>query len=361
MNMNDHTNSQEQKFFTKKLIEATIRLVVLILLIGWCFAILQPFTIIVAWGMILAIAMFPLYEFLLKKLNGKRKLASTIVTIILLAVIFTPATFITKSMVKNIGIVKEQLAENKLLIPPPDQSVKNWPVIGNWTYNFWYKTSGHLDIVIADNSAQIKTVGLWVFDNITSAGFGFLQFILSIIISGILLSYSDQGKRAADDIGIRLIGVKGKEFIQDAIVTIRNVARGILGVAFLQSVLFGLGLMLAGVPFVGIWSVICLILAIIQIGLAPLIIPISVYMFMTGDVVTASLLTIWMVFISLADNVIKPIVMGRKAPVPTLVIFLGAIGGFMLNGIIGLFIGAVVLSLGYKLFQWWLKMGDMSE
>jgi predicted PurR-regulated permease PerM len=354
--MKDVNNTTEQRYFTKKLIEATIRLVVLTLIIGWCFAILQPFIIIVAWGLILAVAMFPLYEFLKKVFKGKKKLASIVVTLVLLSVIFTPAAFITKSMVTNIGIAKEMIQSDAAIIPPPDASVKEWPVIGKSTYAFWYEASTQLDKLIVDLGPQLKTIGLWLLDNISSAGFGFLQFILSIIISGIMLTYADQGHKAADSIGIRLIGERGKEFIQDAIITIRNVARGILGVAFLQAVLFGLGLVVAGVPFAGIWSVVCLILAIVQLGLGPLIIPISIYMFMTGDVLTAILLTVWMVFISLFDNVVKPIVMGRKAPVPTLVIFLGAIGGFMLNGIIGLFIGAVVLSLGYKMFQWWLKM-----
>ena len=347
-----------KEIFTRKIIEAIVRLVILILIIGWSIAIISPFIMIFTWGMVLAIALFPLYEIIRKKINNK-KIAATIVILIMIAVIFVPAAFITKSMVKNIAIVKEQISNDNFKIPPPNQSVKEWPAIGEVTYDFWYDVSEHLDVVISNYSDQIKTVGLWLLDNISSAGFGFLQFIISVIVSGILLSYSSESKKFAVEFGTRIVGVKGAEFIEDAIITIRNVARGILGVAFLQAVLFGLGLAIAGVPYAGIWSVICLILAIIQIGLGPVLIPISIYMFMTGDVLTAVLLTIWMVFVSLFDNVVKPIVMGRKAPVPTVVIFIGAIGGFMLNGIIGLFIGAVVLSLGYKIFLWWMRMDDV--
>lgn len=359
--MDNKTLVSEQRKFTSKVIETIIRLTVLVLLIGWCFAIIQPFFMIFAWGLILAISMYPLYGYLLKLFGGKKKLASITVSIILLAVIFVPVGFITKSMVSNIGIAKEMLSSDEDIIPPPDASVKEWPVIGNATYDFWYNASEHLDVIISDNAAQIKTIGLWFLDKMGGAGSGFLQFVLSIIICGILLSYSSQGRKSADEIGTRLIGSKGKKFIEDSIITIRNVAKGILGVAFLQAILFGIGLVFAGVPFAGIWSIICLMLAIIQVGIGPIIIPISIYMFMTGDVLTASLLTIWMVFISLVDNVIKPIVMGRKAPSPTLVIFLGAIGGFMLNGIIGLFIGAVILSLGYNIFIWWLNMNKIEE
>ncbi len=359
--MNNENSQSEQARFTNKVLEAVIRLTVLVLLIGWCILIIQPFFMIVAWGLILAITLYPLYAYIIKKFNGKRKLASTIVTLFLLTIIFVPTGLITKSLVSNIGVVKELLQNDESVIPPPNASVKEWPVIGNAAYDFWYKASEHLDVLIADNSAQIKTIGLWFLDNLSGAGSGFLQFILSIIVCGILLVYSTDGRKAADSIGIRLIGPKGKQFIEDSIITIRNVAKGILGVAFFQAVLFGLGLVVAGVPFAGIWTIICLMLAIIQIGIGPVIIPISIYMFMTGDVLTAIILTIWMVFISLIDNVIKPIVMGRKAPAPTLVIFLGAIGGFMLNGIIGLFIGAVILSLGYNIFIWWLNMNQVEE
>lgn len=354
-------NVSDQQKFTTKVIETVIRLTILALLIGWCFAIIKPFFMIVTWGLILAIATYPLYELLMNKFGLKRKLSSTLVTILLLAIIFVPMGFITKSMVKNIGVAKELLNNDKAVIPAPDASVKNWPVIGEMTYDFWYNASEHLDVMITKNSAQIKSIGLWFLDNIGDAGSGFLKFVLSIIVSGILLAYSKEGRKSAEKIGSRLIGTKGKQFVEDSVITIRNVAKGILGVAFFQAILFGIGLIIAGVPFAGIWTIICLILAIIQIGIGPILIPISIYVFMTGDVITAVLLTIWMIFVSLVDNVIKPIVMGRKAPAPTLVIFLGAIGGFMLNGIIGLFIGAVVLSLGYNIFIWWLNKDQVIE
>lgn len=358
--MRNPEKTSEQTLFTRKIIETVIRLTILVLLIGWCFAIIEPFFIIIAWGLILAIAMHPLYTFFQKKAKVNSKWAAIFVTIILLSFILVPTAFLTKSMVTNIGIMKELIKDGKEIIPPPSPQVSEWPVIGKFTYDFWLDASNHLDVVIKENATQIKTISFWLLDNLGGAGSGFLKFVLSIFVSGIMLAYSKEGRKAADTIGVRLIGERGKEFIKDVITTVRNVARGILGVAFFQAILFGLGLAVAGVPFVGIWSIICLILAIIQLGLGPIIIPISIYMFMTGDVLTAILLTIWMVLISLIDNIVKPLVMGRNAPVPTLVIFLGAIGGFMLNGIIGLFIGAVVLSLGYKIYQWWLNYENLS-
>ena len=354
--MSNTPDTLEHKIFTRKTIEATIRIAILVLLIGWCFAILAPFVLIFAWAMILAIAVYPLFEHLQRFFKGRKKIAATLLTLLLLAVILIPTALITESLVSNISLIRNSLDAEIFYIPPPAESVREWPLIGQSTYSFWMDASTHLEKLLTDIAPQLKVAGMWLLNNIGSAGFAILQFVLSIIICGIMLNYSEHGKKASIDIGNRLIGPRGEEFVQDTIITIKNVAKGILGVAFLQAVLFGLGLIIAGVPYAGVWAIICLILAIIQIGIFPVTFPIAVYLFMTQDILTAVFLTIWMILVSLLDNVLKPIIMGRKAPVPTLVIFLGAIGGFMLNGIIGLFVGAVVLSIGYKIYMWWLNM-----
>ena len=131
--------------------------------------------------------------------------------------------------------------------------------------------------------------------------------------------------------------------------------KGILGVAIIQGFLAGAGFMVAGVPGAGVWAFLCVFLAIIQIGIAPVAIPVIIYMFYRADTLTAGLLMVWLILVMLSDNFLKPILLGRGAPVPMLVIFLGSIGGFISMGFIGLFIGAVVLSLGFKLFQAWLE------
>lgn len=124
--------------------------------------------------------------------------------------------------------------------------------------------------------------------------------------------------------------------------------------AVIQALLAGLGFVAAGVPGAGIWALLCLISAVIQVGVGPIVIPVIVYLFATADPVTAVLFLIWGVFIMVVDNVLKPLLLGRGVNVPMVVIFLGAIGGMLISGIVGLFVGAIVLALGYKLFQVWL-------
>ena len=134
-----------------------------------------------------------------------------------------------------------------------------------------------------------------------------------------------------------------------------SVSNGILGVALIQSILAGLGFMVAGVPAAGLWALLCLILSIAQIGLFPIVIPIIIYLFYTADTFTAVAFLIWSISVGLLDSILKPILLGRGVKTPMAVIFIGAIGGLLSSGVIGLFIGAVILALGYDLFLLWLS------
>ena len=153
----------------------------------------------------------------------------------------------------------------------------------------------------------------------------------------------------------------GIEMTQLAEVTVRNVAKGILGVAFIQSMLAGVGFVLAGIPLAGLWIVISLVLAIVQVGILPVSVGVIIYIWGHGSTLTAILLTVWMLFVGVIDNILKPIMLGKGAPVPMLVVFLGAIGGFISTGFIGLFTGAIILSIGYKLLQAWLNSSEKVE
>jgi predicted PurR-regulated permease PerM len=184
---------------------------------------------------------------------------------------------------------------------------------------------------------------------------GLLQFTLSIIIAGILMANAKGGGNFIRELFVSLAGERGNDFADISNVTIRNVVKGILGVAIIQGLLAGAGFMVAGVPVAGVWAFLCVFLAIIQIGIAPVALPVIIYMFYRADTLTAGLLAVWLILVMLSDNFLKPILLGRGAPVPMLVIFLGSIGGFISMGFIGLFVGAVILSLGFKLFQAWLE------
>jgi predicted PurR-regulated permease PerM len=205
---------------------------------------------------------------------------------------------------------------------------------------------------------QLKVISLKLLELVMSTTMGLLLFTLSVIIAGVLMANAKGGGKLVRDLFVSLAGERGSDFADVSTRTIRNVVKGILGVAIIQGLLAGMGFMVAGVPGAGLWAFLCLFLAIIQIGIAPVVIPVIIYMFYNADTLTAGLLMVWLILVMLSDNFLKPILLGRGAPVPMLVVFLGSIGGFISMGFIGLFIGAVILSLGFKLFQAWLKINS---
>jgi predicted PurR-regulated permease PerM len=188
---------------------------------------------------------------------------------------------------------------------------------------------------------------------------GLIVFAISIIISGILLAYAEQSASFARAVFKRLMNSEKFDMATISAITIRNVVRGILGVSIIQSVCAGIGFAIAGIPYAAIWTLFCLILAIIQVGIFPVVLGVMIYIWTTDHSTTAILLTIYMIPVGLVDNILKPLLMGKGAPVPMLIIFLGSLGGFIYSGFIGLFTGAVILSLGYRLFDVWLKEAEL--
>jgi predicted PurR-regulated permease PerM len=228
------------------------------------------------------------------------------------------------------------------------------PLVGEKIESLWRDASTNLAQALSALEPQLRALGTWLLRFATSAGMGLLHFVLAILIAGVLLAKSGTGRRAADAIGYRLAGERGLRYTRLAEAVVRSVSRGILGVALIQAVLAGLGMLVAGVPAAGLWALVVLLLATIQIGAFPVLLPVVIYLFYSANLGTALLFAIWSLFVGSIDNVLKPILLGRGVSVPMVVIFLGAIGGFIGAGIIGLFVGPVVLVVGYELFLAWL-------
>jgi predicted PurR-regulated permease PerM len=264
--------------------------------------------------------------------------------------------------IKTGGEIKEKVTsfqEGNLKIPPPSEKVKEWPLIGKKAYGVWTQLSSGSENFIQQYPEQIKNAGNYILHLMTTSGKALILFIFSIIISGVFLSYADESADYAKKFFGRLVNSSSFDVTMIAAVTIRNVVRGILGVALIQSLCAGAGFFVAGIPYAGIWTLLCLILAIIQVGIIPVTLGVLIYIWTMGNTTAAILLTIWMIPVGLLDNILKPLMMGKGAPVPMLIIFLGSLGGFMYSGFVGLFTGAVILSLGYRLFDVWLRESEL--
>ncbi len=345
---------------TKVAVDLVIRIGILLLLIAWCFRILAPFLSPVLWAILLAVALYPLFSVLSKRLGGSDKLSAIILTISLLALILIPTSLFFGSLVEGVQTYGEQMVNKEFSVPPPNDDIKEWPLVGEKLHGIWMTAFNNIDDLINQYEDQIASFGKSVLNSFLGTSLTFFQFILSIIIAGILLATSKQGGTFTYSLFKRIVGERGEEFANICKVTIKNVAKGILGVAIIQSTLAGIGFLLAGIPFAGLWFLISLILGIIQVGPALVIIPVIIYIFSTTSTLAAILWSIYFVIVMLSDNILKPILLGKGAPVPMLIIFLGSIGGFMNSGFVGLFVGAIILSLGYKLFIAWVEEKEAS-
>ncbi|MDL5048723.1 AI-2E family transporter [Oscillatoria amoena NRMC-F 0135] len=355
--MNNSSNSpiSTDRLPNNPVIHYALQLLALALLLIWCFRILESFITPLVWGAILAITLYPLHKKITQWLKGRKGWSAVIITVLLIGVILGPAVGLLLSTVDEVKELATAYREGELHVPPPSAKVKEWPVIGSTLYGYWSKASTNLTALITENRDQVKAVLLNVVDMLASTAKGIVLFALSILISGGLLAYAKPSGDFARNLFVKLAGKAGESMAASAELTVRNVAKGILGVAVIQSLLAGIGFVLAGVPLAGVWILICLVLAIVQVGLLPVSVGVIIYIWSAADAVTATVLTIWMIFVGVVDNILKPIMLGKGAPAPMLVVFLGAIGGFIAMGFIGLFTGAIILTLAYNLITDWLN------
>ena len=344
----------QKKVFGNQVIHYAIQLLALSLLLYFCFEIIKPFLTLLVWASVLAITLYPLHKKITKWMGGRKWLSASAIVVVMFLLIIGPATSLLLATIDEFKVLSVAYTEGKLVIPAPDESVKNWPIIGNKLFEYWSEASGNISNFIGKHYESIKPVLVKLIALVSSAGKGILLLMASFIVAGIVMVYGEDGAGLARSFFVRLAGKQGEKMEQSVAITVRNVAKGVIGVAFIQAILAGTGMIIAGVPLAGLWALIGMVLAIVQIGLLPVSLGVIIYIWSTADTLTAVLLTVWMLFVGIVDNIIKPFMMGIGAPAPILIVFMGTIGGFLMSGFIGLFTGAIVLTLGYKLVTDWI-------
>jgi predicted PurR-regulated permease PerM len=360
--MRDTINSSDDKIVQSRALEAVIRIGLMVLLIWWCFNIVKPFILPVLWGAIIAVALYPLFRKLQALLGGHEKLAAVLITLAALTILIVPTVMLSGSLVTNTQRISARIEAGTLTIPPPSDKVRDWPLIGKKLDKTWRLASTNLDEVLDQFEPQLKAGGKKLLSFAAGAGAEVLKFVLAIIIAGALMVKARNGTRALEAIAGRLMGpARGREMVTLTGATIRSVAQGVLGVALIQAVGAGIGLMVMGVPYTGLWTLAVLVLAIVQLPTILILGPIILYVFSIADTMPAVFFAIWSIIVGASDTFLKPLFLGRGLDIPMLVILLGAIGGMILSGIIGLFVGAVVLAVGYRLFVAWLHPEEMPE
>jgi predicted PurR-regulated permease PerM len=335
-------------------IDLILKVGALFLVVFLCFKILKPFLGMLLWGLIIAIILFPVYFRLRGWLGKRNKLSSIILTIVALSILTLPSIWLVNQLVEGVKLLAGNLQAGDMHITPPSESVADWPVIGNWLYDHWLELSENREESLKGFMPQILSWGEKTLGTLANTGLGVLQFAASIIIAGIFLIFFEKGSESGRRIFQKVVGDRGDEFLDISLLTIRNVATGVLGVAIIQTTLMGVGLILADIPLAAVWIVLILVMTIAQLPVLLFNIPLIIYLFAFLDPLPAVLWTLYFLIMGMIDNILKPLLMGKGASVPMLVIFLGALGGFMAFGFIGLFLGSIVLSLAYKLYLTWV-------
>lgn len=330
-----------------------IRLGLIFLLIVWCYEIIKPFIIPLVWGGIIAIAIYPAYEKFCDWTNQRKMLSAIITSLILLALLILPMVMLTSSSIDMVRYIAGYLQSGEFNLPKIQPLLAKVPLIGEWLQGLIVKED--LESLLKNMSPVLKTVGQKLLSFSAGLGAVLVQSLVSILIAGFFLLQAEASKQWFGRLSNKIADEKGSMLMMLAVQTTSNVAQGILGVALIQAILSGMAMVLAGVPAAGLWTLLALIVATIQLPVMLVLLPITIYLFYTSTLFIAISFLVWGIVISIVDTPMRAILMGRGSKTPILIIMMGALGGMLAFGIIGLFVGAVVLAVGYELFNSWLK------
>jgi len=340
---------------SRALLDVLIRAGLIVALVVFCFRIFQPFLNLMLWSMILAITLYPL-EGRLKRRLGTDGRAATLIVLIAIGLLLVPIYLLGSSMAESVQHALLSVKEGGFHIPPPNESVASWPLVGKALHGFWLQASTDLTGLARKFGPQLKDVSLVLLGKLAGLGIGFMMFVVALLLAGIFMAYGEAGEGSADRIASRIFGAdKGPKMTRLCTATIRAVAQGVVGIAFIQMLLIGIGFVMMGVPGAGLLSLAVLLFGIMQLPATLVTVPVIAYVLATQGASVATIAFSVYVFVAgLVDNVLKPLLLGRGVAVPMPVVLIGALGGMVTSGIIGLFIGPVVLAVGYQLFWQWV-------
>jgi len=346
-----------ERRLARLLLDVLIRAGLILVLVMLCYRIFSPFLVLMVWALILAITIYPLHRALAARLGGRRGWAATLITLLGVVLIVAPTAVLLDSMGDSVHRLVSEVQQGTLQVPPPKPSVTEWPVVGTKIHAYWQQAHDNLPALVKSLQPKIGELAKEALAMVASIGGGILAFVAAFIIAGIIMAFGEAGAHAGRAIFARIFGSeRGDEFTVLSVATIRAVAQGVIGIAFIQAILVGLCLLVAGVPLAGLLAVVVLVLGIAQVPALLVTLPAIAYLWMSGDYGTgeAALYSVLLFVAGMADNVLKPLMLGRGVDAPMPVILLGALGGMAAAGILGLFAGAVLLALGYQIFMAWV-------
>ena len=329
----------------------------LLLMIVAALWILRPFVLAIVWATMIVVATWPLMIGLQRRLAGRRSLAVTAMCVILVMFLVIPLLVAVVTLATSLDEIPQWVATLKAMkLPEVPAWLGGIPLVGGKIASVWQEvvTAG-ADGLVARLSPYGAQIAQWLVSEAGSLGYMLIQFLLIVAIAGILYAQGETAAAGLRRFGHRLAGDRGEGAVVLGGQAIRSVALGIGVTALVQSTLGGVGLAVAGVPFAGPLTALMLLLCLAQIGVVPVLLAAVGWLYYKDQTITAVLLLVWTVIVGSLDNVIRPILIKRGVDLPMLVILAGVIGGLLTFGIIGLFVGPVVLAVNYTLWRDWVN------
>ncbi|HET9692939.1 MAG TPA: AI-2E family transporter [Steroidobacteraceae bacterium] len=352
------TTGAAERTIESRLLDVLIRAALILALALLCFQVFAPFLTLMVWALILAVAIYPLQQWLARRVGGRQGLAATVIVLIAVVLIVAPSAALMGQFGDTVREFVQGVQDNTLQVPPPRAGVKSWPLVGPKVHALWSQLHTDLPAFVASLQPKIGDLARSALRMVAGIAGGILGFLAAFVIAGIIMAYGQGGARSAERIFARIVGPeRAIAFAKLCTATIRAVAQGVIGVALIQAIVIGVTLLVAGVPFAGVLALIVLVLGIAQIPALLVTVPAIIYVWASGHYSTgpAVIYTVILGLGGIADNFLKPLMLGRGVDAPMPVILLGALGGMAAAGILGLFVGAVLLALGYQIFMSWVS------
>lgn len=347
----------QDRYSSRSLLDVLIRAGLIAFLVITCYEVFKPFLSLMLWGLILGVTFYPLHCRLRTTLGQRDGVVATLIVLVSLLLLIVPVYFLGVSMVQSAHSALDMVKEGTWHIPPPNESVLGWPLIGQPLFTFWQQASVDLTSLLKTLMPHLQGVGLDLLSTVAGVGGGFFLFLAALMLAGVFMAYGENGERSALQIASRISGPdRGPQIARLCTATIRAVAQGVVGIAFIQMLLVGVGFVVMGIPGAGLLALLVLLLGIMQLPVVLITLPVIGYVFATDGVSAATIVfAIYSFVAGMSDNILKPLLLGRGVAVPMPVVLIGALGGMVTGGIIGLFVGPVILAVGYMLFWQWVE------
>lgn len=328
----------------------------IVTLIGSSIWILWPFIGAIVWAATIVVATWPLMISVQAWLWGKRALAVTVMTLLLLCVLVVPLTLAIGTIVSNVDEIAawaKSLAAFKT--PAPPDWLANLPLVGAKAVELWERVAAvGIQEVATRTAPYVGGVIVWFASRLGGIGVLLVEFLLTVILAAAMYANGEFATQRLIRFGRRLAGQGGETAVFLAGQTIRGVALGVVVTALAQAVFGGLGLVIAGVPFAGVLTGVMLFLSIAQIGVVPVLACAVAWLYWTGESAWGTFLLVWMILATTMDNFLRPILIKKGANLPLLLVFAGVVGGLLAFGLIGIFVGPVILAVADRLLMAWI-------